>query len=94
MGGTEESYFPDDFKYLCLSTADVDYEDLSVHFNKTSAFIEEGVQQASLMSQNLSDCILKFSASKCHVFAGLDPPKRSQKLVCSYACYDIDLRLA
>jgi hypothetical protein len=45
------------------------------------------------MSQNLSDCILKFWVSKCHVFAGLDPPKRSQKLLCSYACYDIDLSL-
>ena len=45
MGGRENSYFPDEFKYLIIQTADNDQQDLISLFQQTSAFIDESVRQ-------------------------------------------------
>ena len=45
MGGQAKSYFPDEFKYLIIQTADNDQQDLISLFQQTSAFIDEGVRQ-------------------------------------------------
>jgi hypothetical protein len=45
MGGRAKSYFPDEFKYLIIQTADNDAQDLISLFQQTSAFIDDGARQ-------------------------------------------------
>jgi|SouAtlMetagenome_1021521.scaffolds.fasta_scaffold336917_1 dual specificity phosphatase 12 len=49
MGGKTASYFPDEFKYLVIQTADQEDQDLSSLFKRTSAFIDSGVRAGGVL---------------------------------------------
>jgi len=49
MGGQSASYFPQEFKYLVIQTADQEDQDLMSLFSKTSKFIDAGVHAGGVL---------------------------------------------
>jgi protein-tyrosine phosphatase len=91
MGGKAASYFPNEFNYLTIQTADQESQDLKSLFQRTSAFIESGVRAGGVLVHcfagvSRSSTVVAAYLMDRHEMTAQDALRLVRRDVCGHVC--------